>query len=303
MSNSTIISLASNTTANSLSRQLRQTTGALAQSFERLSTGLRVNSASDDPGAMSIASNLTRDIRSLNQATRNANDAISLVQVAESALVETTEALQRIRELTVLALSDTNTSTERGDIWEEVNQLISEIDRIASDTTYNNLDLLDGSYSTKSSGITFNIGINASETFTLNINATLASAVGVDESDSLVGTYSFGGGSTNTTDTTVFSATDQTAYLTSMIDRADNALDSVADIRAKLGALQSRMEVAGALSTTQSENFQDARSNLIDADVASEATSLARNAILQQSGIAVLSQANLQPSLILKLLQ
>ncbi|MBF0589251.1 MAG: flagellin FliC [Magnetococcales bacterium] len=299
---STMISLNTNTAANMVGRQLRNTNSMLSKTFERLSTGLRVNHASDDPGAMAIASGMTTDIRSFNQATRNANDAISMVQVAEGALVETQDALQRLRELTVQALSGSNTSTERGDIWEEVNQLISEIDRIASDTTYNNLDLLNGTFSTKSSGVTFNVGINASATVTLNIDPMDASAVGVGQSLSLIGTFSFGGGSTNTTDTTVFSATDQTAYLTSMITRADNALDSVADIRAKLGALQSRMEVVGSLNAAQSENFQDARSNLIDADMASEATSLARNAILQQSGIAVLSQANLQPSLILKLI-
>ncbi|MBF0367960.1 MAG: flagellin FliC [Magnetococcales bacterium] len=273
------MAFAINTNVASLNaqRNLMKSTNALGTTFERLSSGLRINSAKDDAAGLSISTRMTAQIRGTNQAVRNANDAISLMQVAEGALDETSNALQRIRELAVQAANDTYIDSDRNDMQDEVNQLLSEIDRIATTTEFNDTLLLSGF-----TGKDFHVGADAGQTIQVSIdNATTASLISNGGSDVIV-------------------SNQQSANAT--ITRIDNALDSVSDIRAGLGALQNRFESTIANLTNVSENTSAARSAIMDADIAAETAALTRNSILQQAGTAILAQANQQPQLALQLL-
>ncbi len=299
------LTINSNIAALSAARHLRKSTEALGTTYTRLSSGLRINSAKDDAAGLKIASNMTAKIRGMNQAIRNANDAISMVQVAEGALDETSNALQRMRELVVQASSGTNSSSDRGDIWEEAVQLAEEIDRISLNTSYNGQSLLLGS-TMATSGAQIQIGAEtgSGQTMTITMEAMNLSAIGVGgfTENSFYGAYSFGGGSAGDTGTTNLSTTDQLTYMESMVSRIDSALDSVSDLRSSLGAIQNRLESTIANLGNISENTAAARSRIMDADIAQETTNLTRNSILQQAGTAILSQANQQPQLALLLL-
>ncbi len=270
-----------NTNVQSLhaQRSLLHSTNTLGTTFKRLSSGLRINSAKDDSAGLSIATRMTAQIRGTNQAIRNGNDAISLLQVAEGALDETTNALQRMRELAVQAANDTYTSGDREDLQLEVNQLMSEIDRIANNTEFNNNVLLDGNFSGKN----FHVGPDAGQNITLSIeNAKTSAILGIATGATLgISTQ----GSANAAITTV-----------------DNALDSISDIRAGLGAYQNRFESVIANLSNVVENTAAARSRILDADIAAESANLTKNAILQQAGTAILAQANQQPQIALQLL-
>lgn len=266
----------SNVASLTTMRYLNQTTNTLNQTFVRLASGLRVNSAADDAAALSISSRFTSQIRGLNQAVRNSNDGISLVQVADGALDETVNALQRIRELAVQASSDTLVTSDRDDIQTEIDQLISEINRIASDTEFNTQALLNGSFQSKQIAV----GMEASsQTITISLQAATASAIGVSG-------------------VSVGSAGMASSALTTI----DDAITSISDIRATLGALQNRFESVSSNLENVSENMSSARSTLIDADIAYETSVLTRMSILQQAGTAVLAQANQQPQMALQLL-
>lgn len=247
----------------------------LSKTFRRLSSGLRINTAADDAAGLAISNRFTAQIRGLNQSVRNANDAISLIQVAEGALDETTNALQRIRELAVQAANDTNVSSDRSDLQKEVDQLLSEINRIANDTEFNTQNLLNGSFS----GKVMQVGAFCTQTITFSILAASANALGV--SGLAISQNSIAG-----------------AALTTL----DNAINSVAEIRANLGALQNRFESVIANLSNVSENISQARSRMMDADIAQETSRLTKVSILQQAGTAVLAQANQQPQLALQLL-
>ncbi|MGN7611809.1 flagellin N-terminal helical domain-containing protein [Magnetococcales bacterium HHB-1] len=293
------ISIASNIAALLAQRNIDESTETLNTTFARLSSGLRINSSSDDAPGLSIATRLTSQIRGLNQAARNANDGISLIQVADGALEETTDALQTIRDLSIEASSAALASDDRESIWKEVNALMSTIDRISANTEYNDLTLLDGTYSQATNGVNFQVGPEGNETVKLNINAATASAVGVTKSI-VITAFSMGGGSTGGTGLT---ATSAQSFLNSMIDVVDSAITSVSDIRADLGAVQSRLDITLNNLQNMSTNTESARSNIMDADIAAETTLLTRNVILQQAGVAVLTQSNLQPQLALQLLR
>ncbi|MBF0624274.1 MAG: flagellin FliC [Magnetococcales bacterium] len=256
-------------------RNLMKSTTALGVSFARLASGLRINSARDDAAGLSITNRMTAQVRGLNQAIRNANDGISLAQVAEGALDETSNALQRIRELAVQAANSTYNSADREDLNKEVIQLLSEIQRISEHTEFNKMVLLHGSYT----GQQFQVGAFSGQTITISVVGATRSALGV----SMV----------------TLSTTDGA---NSAMRLVDNALDSIADIRANLGAIQSRFEaVIGNLSNIV-ENMSAARSRIQDTDIAAETAQLTRTAILQQAGTAILAQANQQPQLALQLL-
>ncbi|MBF0588054.1 MAG: flagellin FliC [Magnetococcales bacterium] len=277
-------------------RKLANVTGRLATSFERLSSGLRINRSKDDAAGLSISNRMTAQIRGLNQAVRNTNDAISMVQVAEGALDETTNSLQRIRELAVQAASDMMMSGDREDIWNEIEQLVTEIGRVSSNTKFNTMQML--GESTGSYEIKFQIGENAYQTYDLTVMNAGASALGVHASN--IGTaFSMGGGSAAATGMTMASAQ---VRATSVLSMVDSALDSVSDIRALLGASQSRFESIVANLSNVSENTSAARSRILDADIASETSTLTRNSIIQQASTAILAQANQQPQLALQLL-
>ncbi|MBF0414632.1 MAG: flagellin FliC [Magnetococcales bacterium] len=282
------MALSINTNLSSIFAQnkLTKSTNALGKTFERLSSGLRINKASDDAAGLSISTRMTAQVRGVNQAIRNTNDAISAVQVAEGALNETTSALQRIRELTVQAASDTSYSTDRSDIQKELNQMVYEIQRIATQTTFNKQKVLNGSYLGKK----FQVGADGAQTITMSILNTSVVKLGI-----------------NSTTVKVFSTGQTTAKLQSMANSliavVDRALDSVSDIRATLGAYQNRFEAVIANLSNMSENTTAARSRIVDADIATETANLTRNSILQQAGTAILAQANQQPQIALKLLQ
>ena len=256
-------------------RNLNKTTTLLGKSFNRLASGLRINSAADDAAGLAISSRMTAQIKGLNQAVRNANDAISLSQVAEGALDETTNALQRMRELAVQAANDTYTSGDRSSLQEEVTQLLSEIDRIANNTEFNNLKLLTGSFQAKQ----FHVGAFSGQVIQVSITSAKTSSIGV--SGISISTQS---------------------KANSTITAIDNAINSISDIRANLGAVQNRFESVIANLQNVVENIEAARSRILDADIANETSKLTKNAILQQAGTAVLAQANQQPHLALQLL-
>ncbi|MBF0123902.1 MAG: flagellin FliC [Magnetococcales bacterium] len=261
-------------------RHLARSTSALTQTFQKLSSGYRINSAKDDAAGLAISQRMTAQVRGLNQAIRNANDGISVVQVAEGALDETTNAMQRIRELAVQSSNDTYNTTDRSSLQREVAQLLSEIDRISADTHFNKQNLLDGTYTSKY----FQIGMFAGQRLRVSIGpATVTNLLGM------------GSASMNTLITDVANAQ-------GALSKIDNALNSVADLRANLGAVQNRFESVVANLANIVESTTASRARITDADIAYETANLTRNTILQQAGTAVLAQANQQPQIALQLL-
>nr|AFK73940.1 flagellin protein FliC8 [Candidatus Magnetococcus massalia]CRH07702.1 flagellin [Candidatus Magnetococcus massalia] len=257
-------------------RNLSQTTTALSKTYERLSSGLRINSSADDAAGLSITTRMTSQIRGLNQASRNANDAISMMQTAEGALAETEAALQRMRELAVQASNETYTATDRADLQAEVDQLVSEIDRISSDTSFNGKNLL----STGFSHIML-VGAYSGKTITTSITGAKAGSLGVSGLN-------------------ISAATGTSAM--AAITTIDTAIDSVSDLRSKLGAYQNRFEAVISNLDNVAERTTASKSRIMDADIAQETANLTRNAILQQAGTSILAQANQQPQLALSLL-
>ncbi|OSM03921.1 putative flagellin domain-containing protein [Magnetofaba australis IT-1] len=237
---------------------------------------MRINSAADDAGGLGIATNMTAQIRGLNQAISNANDGISMAQVAEGALNETDDALQRIRELAVQSANGSLSTTDRQNLQVEVSALISEIQRIATSTEYNGSTLM----STEGTSVTFFVGANQSQTISLTIKGARTTDLGI----SLV------------------SIGTSASWASSAITLVDTALYSVSEIRATLGAVQNRLDMVTSVLATTAQNLTEARSNIMDANVAAETTNLTRSAIIQQAGVAVLAQANQQPSVVLSLL-
>jgi len=270
-----------NTNIASLNAQ-RNLTGSQANlntSLQRLSSGLRINSAKDDAAGLAISNRMTAQINGMNQAARNANDAISLAQTAEGALDEVTNMLQRMRELAVQSVNDTNTSTDRASLDAEFQQLSSEIQRIATTTSFNGKNVLDG---TLGSAI-FQVGADAGDTITVNISAAMGtSAGGLALSDDTVSTQ----GAASTAITAI-----------------DDALEIVDEFRGTLGAVQSRFESTISNVSNIAENVSAARSRIVDADFALETANLTKAQILQQAGVAMLSQANQLPQTALSLLQ
>ncbi|MBF0159058.1 MAG: flagellin FliC [Magnetococcales bacterium] len=283
------LSINTNTSAIAAMRYINQSTTALGKTFERLASGQRVKSAVDDAAGLSIASKMGGQIRSFNQAIRNSNDAVSLLQVADGALSETSNSLQRIRELTTQAANDSYTSTDRTNIQVEINQLISEIDRIAKTTNFNGVSLLDGTYSAGKKiqvGADYNAaGLHAVTVSILNAKASglgLATAAGA---------------------ASIVVAGNSASGVAQQLTKIDAAVTSIGTIRTKLGALQNRFQAVMNNLTNMSEGIAAAQSRIVDADIATETANLTRNAILQQAGMAVLAQANQQPLLALQLLK
>lgn len=381
------MALTVNTNISSLTaqRNLTNSQNTLSTSLERLSTGLRINSAKDDAAGLAISERFTAQIRGLNQGVRNANDGISLAQTAEGALQEVTNNLQRIRELAVQASNATNTQTDRDALQTEVSALLAEINRVADKTDFNGNNLLDGTFS----GAIFQVGANSSDSITIaSIADTNTDAIGTLNQNTsytalaiatsgitgfasavTAGTVTISGTDIGalaaTTSATlragdfvaavnaVSSTTNVTAVLdgsnirfaseatfsvtvgtstavgfstvgfTSLtsqtgidtltvagysssqtaIDLVDSALQTVNTARASLGAIQSRFESVVANQQTTSENLSASRSRIVDADFAAETAQLAKSQILQQSGIAMLAQANSVPQNVLALLQ
>ncbi|MDJ0624008.1 MAG: flagellin domain-containing protein [Desulfocapsaceae bacterium] len=272
-------------------RNLGTSQADLNKSMQRLSSGLRINSAKDDAAGLAISDRMTSQIRGLNQAVRNANDGISLAQTAEGALQETTNILQRMRELAVQSANDTNTDADRASLDAEFSQLISEIDRIADTTSFNGKVLLSGAFDISAgSAAVFQVGANAGQTITVNIGIATASAIG---------NYS-------TTSVPVAAIADAgisaRGSASGAIGTIDAAIGQIDTIRGDLGAIQNRFESTIANLSNVSENLSAARSRILDADIAQETSNMTKQNILQQAGVSILAQANQAPQLALSLL-
>lgn len=273
-----------NLAALNAQNKLNQTSLGLGKVFERLSSGLRINRAADDAAGLGVASSFEAEVRSMRQAMRNANDGISLIQVAEGAANEVANILIRMKELATQAASGTLGSAERAYIQDEFVQLSAEVDRIASVTEFNGITLSTGSSIT--SGIDVQVGASAASTNQINI--TLG-----DLSASALGVLSSGASSIS-----MESAASALAAMTAL----DTALSSVNSYRSDFGALQNRLESTLRNAANYTENIDAARSRIIDADFAMETANLAKLQILQQAGVSILGQANAISQAALRLL-
>jgi len=256
-------------------RNLTNSTNDLQTSFQRLSSGKRVNSAADDAAGLQIGSRLDAQVGGLNQASRNANDGISLAQTAEGALDETTTMLQRMRVLSIQSANGSNTAADRGALDKEFTQLKEEINRVAGDTTFGGVELLDGTYSAD-----IQVGADANQTIKVSIATSMGTTgLGINA------------------DTVATAAGAQTA-----IANLDTAIAKVTDTRADLGAKQNRFSSTIRNLTNISENVSASKSRIMDADFAAESAHLAKNQVSQQSASTMLSQANQQSQVAMSLL-
>ena len=275
-----MLSLINNISSLNAQNNLSKTEHSLSSALQKLSSGMRINTAMDDAAGLGISVNLESDVASYNQASRNANDGISVTQTAEGALNQTSAIITRLRELAMESASDGVSNTQRAYIQTEATQLTSEIDRIANDTQYNGTSLLN----TTASSLSFQVGIGSSTTNDQikvgKVDATSATLLGATALD--------------------FSTqTGAVAALGSL----DTALDTVSNDRSNLGAIGNRLSDAVSTIATISTNLSAADSRIRDVDVASETSNMTRLSVLAQAGVAVLAQANQQPQVALKLLQ
>ncbi|TYS89298.1 flagellin [Rossellomorea aquimaris] len=261
-------------------RQLNSANGAQGKSMEKLSSGLRINRAGDDAAGLAISEKMRAQVRGLDQAQRNSQDAISMIQTGEGALNETHAILQRMRELAVQSSNDTNTADDRAEIQLEITDLIEEVDRIATTTQFNSQNLLDVTGGTAGT-FTFQIGSNDSQTLDVAFADMQAAALGIDAID--LG---------------VDSSTSSTAIAT-----IDAAIKLVSDERSQLGAKQNRLEHTINNLGTSSENLTAAESRIRDVDMAKEMMNQTKNSILSQASQAMLAQSNQMPQGVLQLLR
>lgn len=270
-----------NTNMQSLTAQraLSSTQGSLSTSMQRLSTGLRVNSAKDDSAGLAIAERMTSQVRGMTVATRNANDAISLAQTAEGALGKVGESLQRMRELAVQAANATNSSSDSANLNQEYQDLGKEVTRVLQNTKFNGVDLL---------------STGATHTFQIGANNTAGEQIDVGTADMTAGagmTAALAGDLTS-------AANAQTA-----MDNLDDAIDEVTTQRSTFGSVQNRFENVVANLSTASENIASAKGRIMDADFAVETSNMSRAQVLQQAGNAMLAQANQMPQQVMSLLR
>lgn len=264
-----------NLSAINTNRQMGVVTDALQKSTEKLSSGYKINRAADDAAGLSISEKMRSQIRGLNKASDNAQDGISLIQVAEGALNETHSILQRMNELATQAANDTNTSVDRQSIKDEIEQLNEELDRISTTTQFNKKDLLTGGFSGK-------LQVGALEGQTMDVKISLAvSAKGLNVSAVEVSTNVKAGDA---------------------MQSIQDAIESVSKQRSKLGAIQNRLEHTINNLDTNAENTQAAESRIRDTDMADEMVQYSKNNILSQAGQSMLTQANQQTQGVLSLL-
>lgn len=283
-----------NTNLLSLTTQnnLNKSQSALGTAIERLSSGLRINSAKDDAAGQAISNRFTANIKGLTQASRNANDGISIAQTAEGSLNEINNNLQRIRELAVQAQNGTNSASDIDSIQSEVNQRLAEIDRVASQTQFNGLKVLNSAGT-----ISIQVGANDNEKIDITINDNSgwnllsAGAAGIS-----------GGAVTNAADRTV-SQSGVDVLDADVLSKVDDALKAVDNQRSDLGAIQNRFESTISNLNNTVTNLSAAQSRIQDADYATEVSNMSRAQILQQAGTSVLAQANQVPQTVLSLLR
>jgi flagellin len=267
-----------NVSALNAQRQLINSGKSLDTSFQRLSSGFRINSAADDAAGLQISNRLTSQVQGLDQAIRNANDGISLAQTAEGAMDEITTALQRIRVLAVQSQNGINSSSDRVALQKEVSALKTEISRISTTTQFGGVKLLDGKYSS-----TFLVGANAGQTISVNLSRTGGG---------------FGASGLGINNLSISSVAGASAALASI----DSAIQTIDSKRADLGAIQNRFQSTVRNLSNIVENVSAARSRIKDTDFAKETAELTRSQILQQASTTILSQANQRPQSALSLL-
>jgi len=260
-------------------RNLSSVTDRLSGNYRKLSTGLRISTAADDAAGLAISERLRSQVRSLEQAKRNANDGISFVQTAEGALNEVSSILVRLRELAIQSSNGSVSGQDKDTLNEEFTSLVAEVNRIGSSTEFNGIKLLDGS----SSSVDFQVGFGTTsgiDTLAVNLSRALSTSLSLQSLD-------IGSGGTTTT----------------ALTNIDSAINAISSLRGSLGAIQNRLGSTINNLAIQVENLSAAESRIRDVDVAYETAQLTRNNILQQASISVLSQANSQPQSALSLLR
>ena len=282
-----------NTNLNSLNaqRNLSTSQSSLAMSMQRLSSGLRVNSAKDDAAGLAIAERMTSQVRGMNVSIRNANDGISMSQTAEGALGKVADSLQRMRELSVQAANATNSSSDKDSLDKEFGELSKEIQRVLGGTSFNGHHML----GTDAKAFTFQVGANTTSNDTIDItttdltaDATITAVAGTDNT----------GAARALIDSTASASTIQ-----GVINNIDTAISTVNDKRAMMGASQSRFDSVITNLQSSVENQTAARSRIMDTDFAAETANLSRAQILQQAGNAMVAQANQLPNQVMTLLR
>ena len=295
------MSIVVNTNIGSLNaqRSLAESSKELATAMERLSSGKKINSAADDAAGFAIAERMTAQVRGLNMATKNANDGLAMLATIENATNDVTDMLQRVRELAVQAANDTNSSIDRGYLQNEVDSLLNEINRVSTQTVYNNLTVLDGSRSGS-----FQVGTEAGQTISFSIDSIDTDTLGLTS-----GVFTAASGDDPSS---VIDVADLTATRISVAD-ADTAASALADItaaieqvasnRASYGAMSNRLEYTVSNLMNVAEFSSAARSRIEDADFAAESARLAKAQVLQQTGTAMLAQANASSQLAIQLIR
>ncbi len=268
-----------NTMSLNAQRNLSASSGSLATSMQRLSSGLRVNSAKDDSAGLAIAERMNAQVKGMNVAIRNANDAISLSQTAEGSLGKVGDSLQRMRELAVQSANATNSTSDQANLDAEYQELAAEVTRVLTGTTFNGTDLL-----STAATLTFQVGANN---------------VATDQIDIATGDLTAGAGVTAVTGGDITSAANALAAM----DDLDDAIDEITTARAGFGAAQNRFESVISNLQIASENQAASRGRIMDADFAVETANLSRGQILQQAGTAMIAQANQLPQGVLSLLR
>ena len=276
-----------NMNAMNANRNMAQNVNALGKSTEKLSSGLRINRAGDDAAGLSISEKMRAQIKGLDQASRNSEDAVSLIQTAEGALNETHSILQRMRELATQAANDTNVTVDRESIKSELDQLSEEITRIGTQTQFNTQNILNGGLTNSTAGLTdstelnFQVGANCGQSIKVTFSAMNATTLTVKSSDIAVTNHD---------------------VATKTIETINAAIEVVSQERSKYGAVQNRLEHTIANVDNAAENLQSAESRIRDVDMATEMMTYSKNNILQQAAQSMLAQANQQPQQVLQLL-
>ena len=279
------ITVNTNVTSMKAQKNLNTSSQALSTSMERLSSGLRINSAKDDAAGLAISNRLNSQVGGLEVGMRNANDAISIAQIAEGAMQEQTNMLQRMRDLTIQSTNGANSTADLKSIAAEINQLVTEIDKVATTTAFGTTKLLSGGFA---AGRTFQVGAQAGENIAISVANTTAATL-------LITGMSVG--QTLATGAAAGSTARSTA-----LGKIDAAIKTIDTNRGKLGAIQNRLAYNISNSANTQANVADAKSRIVDVDFAKETSTMTKNQVLQQTGSAMLAQANQLPQVALSLL-
>jgi flagellin len=273
-------SVYNNVEAMNSHRLVTDTNAKLSKSMERLSSGLRINRSADDAAGLAVSESMRSNIRGMQVASRNAQDGASLVQVADGALGNVTSMLQRVRDLAVQATNGTYTNAQRANLDAEVQQILTEIGQTGTNTDFNGVKILSGSVSTAASAVTLQVGASAGQTVAFTIGTVSTTQLGI-----------------------VGLAVSTAASASAAIASLDAAIATVTTQRANMGAIQNRLELTISRLGVTGENLQASESRIRDADMAYEMIGFTKNQILQQSGMAMLAQANQAPQSVLSLLR